>query len=264
MKTSAQSFAITPLWAILLMFGLLIVMTSPTVAAEPVAQITNATGTVHIRHPNGNLRLASVGSELEQGEILSAEKDSSVRIRFTDGTELVLKPGSRIRIDEYHFQAEAPENDNLAFSLVRGGLRAVTGSIGSRGNQDAFRARSAVGSIGIRGTQFGMVFCEPEECDDMLSNLPPVLSEQMIKGGLFFEVTLGSIAFINDAGEFILIAPEWGYAESMDKPPIIVRDDDDDEGFPLRLFLPLIASDESVGGFSAGLGVDMFAQCLVQ
>jgi len=263
MKISAQTLTTHSLWALLILFGMLTLMASPAISAEPVAQITNATGTVHIRHPNGNLRLASVGSSLEQGEILSAEKDSSVRIRFTDGTELVLKPGSRIRIDEYHFQADAPENDNLTFSLVRGGLRAVTGSVGTRGNQDAFRARSAVGSIGIRGTQFGMVYCEPQECDDMLSDLPRELREHMIKGGLFFEVTLGSIAFINNAGEFILIPPEWGYAESMDKAPIIVRDEDD-EPFPLRLFLPLIASNESVGGFSAGLGVDMFAQCLVQ
>jgi len=263
MKTSAKTFSLHSLWTLLILFGMLILLFSPSVSAEPVAQITNATGTVHIRHPNGNLRLASVGSELEQGEILSAEKDSSVRIRFTDGTELVLKPGSRIRIDEYNFEVDAPENDNLTFSLVRGGLRAVTGAVGTRGNQDAFRARSAVGSIGIRGTQFGMVYCEPEECDHLLSELPSILREHMIKGGLFFEVTSGSIAFINNAGEFILIPPEWGYAESMDKPPIIVRDDDD-EPFPLRLFLPLIASNESVGGFSAGLGVDLFAQCLVQ
>ncbi|WP_151705256.1 FecR family protein [Nitrincola alkalilacustris] len=245
----------------LLLLLLTLLLVTPPAFAQSVAEITNATGTVHIRLPNGSLKLASVGSQLNSGEIISVEQDSSVRIRFTDGTELVMKPGSRMRIDEYHFQEAEPESDNLTFSLLKGGLRAVSGAVGTRGNQDAFRGRSAVGSIGIRGTEFGMVFCEPGQCDAFLESLPPSLRDRVIQGGLFFEVTLGVIIFINDAGEFILTAPEWGYAESEDLPPIIIREE---IPFPLRQFLPLIASGESVGGFSAGLGVDMFAQCLVQ
>lgn len=256
--------------------------------AQVVAEVTNATGTVHVRKPNGSLRLASVGSGLEAGEILSAEDHSSVRIRFTDGTELVLKPGTRMRIDGYRFDAQQPAEDELSFSLLKGGLRAVSGAIGTRGNKDAFRARSAVGNIGIRGTQFGMLFCAPGECDALLDGLPPGLRERLGTAGLFFEVTVGAIAFINDTGEYVLTAPEWGYAERVDLPPLIVREGSLDGAsgaggaqggppgggvtgqgggamppFPLREVLPLVAPKESVGGFSAGLGFDLYAQCLL-
>lgn len=256
--------------------------------AQVVAEITNATGTVHVRKPNGSLRLASVGSGVEAGEILSAEDHSSVRIRFTDGTELVLKPGTRIRVEAYRFDARQPAEDNLTFSLLKGGLRAVSGAIGTRGNKDAFKARSAVGNIGIRGTQFGMLFCAPGECDALLDGLPPGLRERLGTAGLFFEVTVGAIAFINDTGEYLLSAPEWGYAERVDLPPLIVREGSlggapgaggtqggppggGDTGpaggsmapFPLRDVLPLVAPNESVGGFSAGLGFDLYAQCLL-
>lgn len=278
---------------ILILLWLVSLLLCSAAMAEPVAEITNATGTVHVRKPNGALRLASIGSQLEPGEILSAEKDSSVRIRFTDGAEVVLKPGARMRIDAYQYKPAEPAADELSFSLLKGGLRVVSGAVGTRGNKDAFRARTAVGNIGIRGTQFGLLWCEPGECEPFLEELPAELRSRVSGGGLFFEVTDGAIAFVNNAGEFLLTAPEWGYAQSRDLPPLIVREDRIDApdasgggaappgdgagpprgppgerrrspGFPLREALPLIATNESVGGFSAGLGVDQFAQCVVQ
>jgi hypothetical protein len=288
-------------YPVLIALWLILVLGCSAALAEVVAEITNATGTVHVRKPNGAVRLAFVRSSLEQGEILSTEANSSVRIRFTDGAEVVLKPGTRMRIDAYHYKAAEPARDKLSFSLLKGGLRAVSGAIGHRGNKDAFKASTAVGNIGIRGTQFGMLWCEPGQCDPYLIDLPVELAKKIAGGGLFFEVTDGVIAFSNDAGEFLLSAPEWGYAQRKDQPPLIVREDLEpgeervptvssggssgtggsapppdkppsdappkrrlQPGFPLRDLLPLIATDESVGGFSAGLGVDQYAQCLVQ
>lgn len=230
-------------------------------AAGAVATITHATGTAHLRLPDGSLRLASAGTEVPEGTIVSVEDSSSVRIIFPDGAELVLRPGSRLRIDALNFVPEDPESDKLAFSLIKGGLRAFTGLIGRRGPPDAFEGRTLVGSIGIRGTEFGMILCAPGECEHLLDQLPAELQDRFAAGGLFFEPTLGVIAFRNATGEYQVTVGQWGYAESMDLPPIIVADG---TPFPLRDLLPLISSSESIGGFSAGLGVDPFAQCWLQ
>lgn len=300
-------------YPVLVALWLTLVLGCAAAQAEAVAEITNATGTIHVRKPNGTVRLAFVGSPIERGEILSTEENSSVRIRFTDGAEVVLKPSTRMRIDAYQHQAVEPAQDELSFSLLKGGLRAISGAIGHRGNKKAFKAQSAVGNIGIRGTQFGMLWCEPGECDAYLADLPVELHERVAGGGLFFEVTDGVIVFENDTGEFLLSPPEWGYVQRRDTPPLIIRKDfsGQDEKpsstssggapsgggsspppstspgsapaasglssqsgqsakpyqppvFPLRELLPLIATNESVGGFSAGLGVDQFTQCLVQ
>jgi hypothetical protein len=245
-------------WVLLALAWLLLTLPVAAVADEPVATITHATGTTHLRLPDGSLRLASVGTELVEGTIVTVEESSSVRIRFPDGAELVLKPGSRLRIDSLQFQPDEPDSDSLVFGLLKGGLRAVTGLVGRRSSPETFEGRTLVGTIGIRGTEFGMLLCEPGECDHLLTVLPPELRERIGSAGLFFEPTLGVIVFRNNAGEFELAVGEWGYAESMDHPPIIVRDG---TPFPLRALLPLIASSESVGGFSAGLGFDPFAQC---
>jgi hypothetical protein len=55
------------------------------------------------------------------------------------------------------------DSENALFSLIRGGLRAVTGFI-SKAKQDAFRINTSVATIGIRGTEFDARLCEGSEC----------------------------------------------------------------------------------------------------
>lgn len=246
----------------LLMFiALALLLLAASLTAQPLvapaAVITHATGTASIRMANGTIKAAFVDTELMIGDLLTLEENSSARIRFVDGTELVLRPGTRIRIQSFSYIPAEPEADQLEFELVRGGLRAITGAIGRRGQEDAFQGRTVVGTIGVRGTQFGMVLCEPGQCDTFFTELPPVLRERVASGGLFFEATDGVIAFSNEAGVFLFRVNQWGFADSPLLPPIVV----DTVPFPLRSWLPLIAPTQSVGGFSAGLGLDPFAQC---
>lgn len=272
MTTARRCWSVNGLCAVLMMVLILVfgfwvnigwAQTSGSAAASTAAAaatIVNATGTAHIRLPNGTLKAAFVGTELGVGDIISVEESSSVRIRFADGTELVLRPGTRLRIEDFTYRPDEPEADRLSFELARGGLRAVTGAIGRRGNPDAFQGRTLVGSIGVRGTQFGMVFCNPGECDDFLQDLPENMRDRIGSGGLFFEVTDGEIVFRNNAGEFLFQVGQWGFVADANMVPIVI----DGVPFPIRPFLPLISRTQSVGGFSAGLGVDPFAQCEVR
>jgi hypothetical protein len=229
--------------------------------AQEAAQITHATGTVHVKKADGSLKIASVGSSLSVGDVVSTEAKSSIRLRFGDGTEIVLKSGTQLQIEQYHYQEAKPANDALLVNLAKGGLRTVSGVVGKRGNANAFGAKTAVGSIGIRGTQFGMVICEPGQCPlDEWESMPEAERERLSEGGLFFEVTEGGISFTNGAGEFAFDAPAWGHTARFDAAPLMAP-----EGvLPLRGTLPLVSTQESIGGLSSGLGTDPFAQCTVQ
>ena len=52
---------------------------------------------------------------------------------------VTLRPVTRVRVDGYNFTVDKPAEDNIALRLLRGGFRTVTGLVGKRGSQDAYR-----------------------------------------------------------------------------------------------------------------------------
>ncbi|SDI16426.1 FecR family protein [Propionivibrio dicarboxylicus] len=127
--------------------------------ADPIATVEVADGTVFVRQADGKRRILSNGSKVEVGDTLTTEKDSYARLRFTDGSELAVRPSSSLRVNDYHYQEWQPNNDSFSMRLIKGGLRTVTGLIGKRGNQDAYKVEGATATIGIRGTDFVARVC---------------------------------------------------------------------------------------------------------
>jgi adhesin transport system outer membrane protein len=159
---------------------------------------------------------------LTQGLELRAQGVDPLPLQFPDGTSITLTQGSWLHLENASFDESAPESDQLVVRLVKGGLRAVTGRLGARGNPDAFEVRTPVGSIGIRGTEFEMIYCEAGDCDPALLAPLPEQARSRIEqdGGLYYSVSTGAIAFRNTAGEFPLEAGRWGYASSRSRPPV--------------------------------------------
>ena len=59
--------------------------------------------------------------------------------------------------------------------MVKGGLRTVTGLVGKRGNQNAYRIGTATATIGIRGSIGDTIVCAPS-CEGVVKGgdkLPP-------------------------------------------------------------------------------------------
>jgi hypothetical protein len=209
-------------------------------AAGGAASIIEARGSGSVVAANGVSRPVEVGGELEVGEIVTVDPGGFARIRFNDGAELAVREDSRIRVEQFSYKEAEPEEDRLVFSLIKGGLRAVSGSVGRRGSPEAFEGRSLTGSIGIRGTRFGMFFCESGECDAVLNELPPGVLTRAGDAGLYFEVTEGSIVFRNDAGEFPVETGQWGYSADRGQPPVI----ENEPSCPLTPILPLGLEDD--------------------
>lgn len=190
-----------------------------TGAALADGVLLSATGTVHVQKVFGGSKIVGPGSTLKMGETISVEKGGTAHIRFTDGSELELKPGTRIKLDKYNYVESQPENDALTYSLVQGGLRAISGAIGKRGNQDAYQAKTPAGNIGIRGTQFIIISCEGG-CPDLIEDLPPEIAAQVRAGSVFFGVTEGSIQVSNAGGSGVFSAGQWGLLPAAGMPPI--------------------------------------------
>lgn len=127
--------------------------------AAPAATITHLSGTLAAIKPDGSSRILSVKSDVESGDTLSTEKDTFVRLKFTDGGEVVLRPNTVFKVDAYGYDENKPKEDSFFVSLMKGGARFVSGLVGKH-NRDAYAVKTATATIGIRGTDYGVLVCQ--------------------------------------------------------------------------------------------------------
>jgi hypothetical protein len=135
----------------------------PTLIA---ATATLVEGTAFVTRNDGRQGILARGSSLAVGDVLSTTRNSTVRLRFTDGGETAIRPDSRISVQAYTYVHDVPATDSLVLSLLKGGLRAITGSIGKRGNIDAYRLNMSTATVGIRGTDYTARVCN-NDCTDL-------------------------------------------------------------------------------------------------
>lgn len=129
------------------------------------------------------------GVEVLAGDSISTGSASNAQIRMNDGAVMALRPNTEFKVDEFTFSGQVDGREKVTLSLVKGGVRAVTGAIG-RGNRDNLKVNAVVATVGIRGTGFNIVFC-----DAACRAAAPSASE-----GLYAGVFEGKIAVANSAG----------------------------------------------------------------
>lgn len=120
--------------------------------AAPAARVDFTTGNVMAISPSGQSRNLTKGAQVEQGETI-ATNNGRAHLRFTDGAYVSLQPESEFRIDQYRFDGKADGNEKGFFSLIKGGLRTITGLVG-RTNKNNYQVTTSVATIGIRGTEY--------------------------------------------------------------------------------------------------------------
>ena len=147
--------------------------------ASPVANATLVEGTAYVTRTDGRQTILARGTVLGVGDALSTTRNSTVRLRFTDGGETAVRPDSRITVQAYNYVRDNPQDDNLVLNLLKGGLRALTGSIGKRGNLDAYKLNVSTATIGIRGTDYTARLCN----NDCKSDAGPIVSNTRANSG---------------------------------------------------------------------------------
>ena len=189
-------------WFALLMGWLLLIgSATPCLAAnaKPAGLVAVAVGAVHARDANGAKRALKRRSPVYEGETVTTGEGARAQLRFRDGAVVSLRAESALRIDSYRFENHGGKGDHSFMTLVKGGLRTVTGAIGKT-DPDSYKMSTDLATIGIRGTHY-----------------------ELFRGdGLSVALWEGRISVRNQAG-FIHLGDDasyrFAYVKSADTPP---------------------------------------------
>jgi len=135
--------------------------------AAGAGQIQHLSGTLSVQRADGSVRILSQKSEVNPGEVLTTQRDSYAQINFSDGSSMTMRPNTQMKLESYQFIQDKPQEDSAFFRLIKGGLRTVTGLVGKRGNQDAYRIGTTTATIGIRGSAGETLDCT-QGCDGVM------------------------------------------------------------------------------------------------
>jgi len=99
----------------------------------------------------GTTRALKIGDLIESGTTVSTGDRSSAVLKFEDGQVMALAERSSFRVVEYRYNKQRVAQSSAVFSLLQGGLRFISGVIGST-NHNNFRMTAGTATIGIRGS----------------------------------------------------------------------------------------------------------------
>lgn len=131
-----------------------------SIAAE-VGEIEFSRGALTGQIEGQSTRLLGKGEVVMEGETLSTGSNSFAIVQLNDGTRMTLRPKTIFKVDQLNTNAG---EENALLSLLKGGFRAITGSISKRFN-GVFKVNTGIATIGIRGTEFDARICEDNDCD---------------------------------------------------------------------------------------------------
>lgn len=125
-------------------------------AFAQAAYVHDMTGTATATVGNAQ-RALKIGDTVDTGTIVSTGDKSTAVVKFEDGQIMALAERSSFRIVEYRYVKQRVSASNAVFALLRGGLRFVSGVIGST-NRRSFRVNAGTSTIGIRGTDGSLTY----------------------------------------------------------------------------------------------------------
>ena len=129
--------------------------------AQAAANVVFATGNAMIVAVDGTQRRAERGAVVEAGETLDTA-DGRAQLRFLDGATMSLQPGTQLKVEQFRYAMQdgrAGTEDHVLMRFLKGALRTVSGLIGKE-RREQYRMDTAVGTIGIRGTEYGATMDE--------------------------------------------------------------------------------------------------------
>jgi hypothetical protein len=160
-----------------------------------VARVDFAAGSVSAIGADGRSRALTKGSEIEVGETVSTQAGRA-QLRFADGAYMSLQPQTEFKVEEFRYAGKPDGSENIVMNLIKGGMRTITGLIG-RTNRNAYRLKTDVATIGIRGTEYSVRYTNSIElfCAD------------------------GAVVVDNQSGSFVVTGGTGVHVSNQQSPP---------------------------------------------
>lgn len=177
--------------------------------AEDAGKVLRVTGRATVTTQQGEIRPVEKGAKISSTDIISTSARSYVRMKMEDKSYIMVRPDSRLMVDDFKFNKKKPKESRSILSLLKGGFRSVTGLIEDK---KKYRYRTPVATIGIRGTEFSIRVCNAD-CYDV---------DPVPKNGLFMEVHDDTVIITTKAGDFTFTKGQYAYVANSNSPAIMV------------------------------------------
>ena len=197
---------------------------------------------------NHEKRPLNLGGDVFRGDAVQTQ-NSEARLHLSDGTQIHLRPHSGLVIEEHSFDEAHPEDSRSIVTLLGGGFRVITGLIGKR-NPASIRINTAVATLGIAGTDFGVRICQVDECSSPDSGV--------VEAGFYAGVLDGVITISNNSGTTGVSRGEFVRTVSADSAPETAPEAAQ-LIFSSEELAPLVNDDSKPMGFFEWLGSLFFA-----
>ena len=121
----------------------------------PIGRVIWVKGSLKATMPNSEVRDLQKSSVIYLHDTLTTDQNSQAQIAYTDNTLLTFKAGSKLTIDQYHYEPNKPSVGKYVMSLIEGGFRTITGLI-AKNTPDEYKVNTPVATIGVRGTDYAI------------------------------------------------------------------------------------------------------------
>lgn len=167
--------------------------------AASVGVFGRVVGEVRVEDQYNRERTGRPGAVVHPGDRITTAANARADIELDDGERISVRPDSRIRVRDWALPDVGA--GTRVVELLEGGMRAITGAIGNRSNDD-YRTITPSATMGIRGTDYSVRLCADDDC---------ALGEAggHAPAGLYVATHRGGVEVLNAGGELTLDAGEF-------------------------------------------------------
>ena len=190
-----------------IMFSCLVLSLSQAAQAGVAGNVQFVSGNAQLTNSVGQSHDLQKGDAIHESDTVTTAKSAYAQIKMRDGGLIAVRPDSKLKFDSFIFNGEQDGTEKSIFTLLKGGMRAITGLIGKL-HKANYRINTASSAIGVRGTDHETYVVVPGS--DMAA-IAPV--------GTYNKVNVGETVMTTDKGEIHILPNQMGYVSAMDQMP---------------------------------------------
>jgi hypothetical protein len=119
-------------------------------ASRPAGVVLLVSGQANAQVAGEPARALNRRAEIYVGDRINTSADSQLQLRMKDGAMIALGANAEFTVKAYSDDAAGDKKDEAVLSLVKGGLRTISGQI----DKSAYSLETPTATLGIRGTVF--------------------------------------------------------------------------------------------------------------
>lgn len=150
MQVKNTVLGLLALWWVVVIFSVCFANERESMA---VGSVTLVIGQSYAINKEGQKRRLHRTDAVFVGDEIKTDSSSHVHIRFIDDGRVSVRPDSRLHIESYRYDKQAPENSAIRFYLQYGVLRSISGKA-TEAAHHRYRMNTPIAALGVLGTDY--------------------------------------------------------------------------------------------------------------